>query len=296
MIEGTILLGSPRKRELALKSPLLVAAGALGIAPGRREFPALEYVGAVVTPPLTWRPISEAGPPRLARTTAGYVLHTGRRNPGLHRAIRRHAQSWERLGIPIIAALYARHPADLAELAAGASECECLQAFEIHLPNAVTPDEAYEGARLAVSESAVPCLARVPFESAVETARAVTEAGVDALVVAAPPMGRAPADDGAWAHGPLHSPALAPLFTECVFGVRAVSSLPIIARGGIAETAHVLAHLAAGAVAVQLDSILMVQPSTPAVIYRDLEVEMARRGAPDWASFLRMLAPEAEER
>jgi len=295
VIEGTILLGGPRKRELALKSLLLVAAGALGMAPGRREFPAIEYVGAIVTPPLTWSPVSEAGPPRLARTTAGYVLHTGRRNPGLRRAIRRYARAWERLGIPIIAALYARHPADLAELAAGASECEHLQALELHLPHTVTPDEAYEGARLAVGESAVPCLARVPFESAAETARAVAEAGVDALVVAAPPMGRAPSGDGSWAYGPLHSPALAPLYTERIYGVRAVSSLPIIARGGIAETAHALAHLAAGAVAVQLDSILMVEPSAPETIYRDLEAEMARRKAADWPAFLRMLASDAAE-
>lgn len=296
MIAGTILLGGPRKRELALESPLLVAAGALGIAPSRREYPALDHAGAVVTPPLTWVPVTEAGPPRLARTVAGYVLHTGRRNPGLRRAIRRYASSWERLGTPIIAALYARYPADLAELASTASECEYLQAFEIHLPCAATPDEAYQGVRLAVGECAVPCLVRVPFDSAVEVARAVTEAGADALVVAAPPVGRAPADGGAWAHGPLHSPALAPLFTERVLRVRAVSDLPIIARGGIADSAHVLAHLAAGAVAVQLDSILMVRPSALAEIAGDLEAEMAGRQAPDWTSFLETLAREAADR
>ena len=285
-----ILLGGPRKRELALKSPLLVAAGALGFAPSRSEHPALEYIGAVVTPPLTWAPITEAEP-RLARTVAGYVIHTGRRNPGLRRAIRRYGEAWERLGIPVIAALYARYPADLADLAAQASECDCLQALEIHLPHTVTPDEAYEGARLALDESAVPCLVRVPFESAVETARAVTEAGVDALVVAAPPVGRALAQRGGWVYGPLHSPALGPLFTNSIHRVHAASGLPIIARGGVAESAHVLAHLAAGAVAVQLDSILMVQPSAAAGIYRDLEAEMARRQAADWNALLRMIAP-----
>jgi dihydroorotate dehydrogenase len=296
MIKGAILIGGPHKRELVLKSPLLVAAGALGMAPARSAFPALEYVGAIATPALTQRPIREAGPPRLARTTAGYVLSTGRRNPGLQRAIRRHARSWERLGIPIIVALYARQAMDLADLVAAASECECLQACELHFPHAVTPDEAYEGARLAVSESSVPCLARVPFDATVEAARALTGAGVSALVVAAPPMGRAPMADGSWVYGPLHSPALAPLITERIHRVRAASHLPIIARGGIATTADVLAHVAAGAVAVQLDSILMVQPSAPETLYRDLEAEMHRRAAPDWPSLMRMLAPPAEER
>jgi len=88
---------------------------------------------------------------------------------------------------------------------------------------------------------------------------------------------------------------VAPLYTERIYGVHAVSSLPIIARGGIAETAHALAHLAAGAVAVQLDSILMVEPSAPETIYRDLEAEMARRKAADWPAFLRMLASDAAE-
>lgn len=296
MIPGAILIGAPRKRELALKSPLLVAAGALGIAPSRAEFPALAYVGAVVTPPLTWAPIRAAGRPRLARTTAGYLLHTGRRNPGLQRAVHRYARAWDHLEIPVVAALYARHAADLGELAASASECECLQAVELHLPHAISPDEAYEGVRLAVSESAVPCLVRTPFESAVEIARAATEAGADALVVAAPPMGRALTGDGAWAYAPLHSPALAPLFTERIHGVRAVSGLPIIARGGVAGTADVLAHLAAGAVAVQLDSILIVQPRMPEIIYRDLEAEMDRRQVTDWPAFVRALAPDAGER
>lgn len=294
-MEGVILLGGPRKRELALRSPILVAAGALGFVPSRSEFPGLDYLGAVVTPPLTGRAITEAGTPRLARSTAGYVVHTGRRNPGLRRAIRRYARSWERLGIPIIAALYARHPADLEELVAGASECECLQAYELHLPHTVTPDEAYEGARLAVSESAAPVLVRMPFESSVETASAVTEVGVDALVVSAPPMGRTLADDGAWVQGPIHSPALTPLFTERIHCVRTVSRLPIIARGGIADTAHAMAHLAAGAVAIQLDSILMVHPSATEDIHHGLEAEMARRGAPDWSTFLGMLAPERKE-
>jgi len=293
MIDAGILLGGRRKRELALRRPLLVAAGALAIAPSRWEHPALDEVGAVVTPPLTWSP-SEGDPSRLVRTVAGYVLQADGRNPGLRRAIARYAGSWGRLGIPVIAAVCADLPGELAELAARASECEHLQALEIHLPSTVTPDEAYEGTRLALGESAVPCLVRVPFESAVETARAAAEAGADALVVTAPPLGRVPGEDGGWVCGALHSPALAPLFTERIHGVRAISDLPIIARGGIAETAHVLAHLAAGAVAVQLDSILLVRPSAASEIGRDLEADMARRQAPDWAAYLRLLALEAE--
>ena len=292
MIDCAIVLGGPRKRELALRSPLLVAAGALGAAPSPRDHPFLAPdgpIGGVVTPPFTVTAITETGPARLARTTAGYVLHGGRRNPGLRRAIRRYNARWERMGLPVIAALYARYPADVAELAAAVSECECLQGIEIHFPSGVAPDEAFESTRLALGESAVPCLARVPFGTAVEVARAVADAEVDALVVAAPPVGRAPGEAGRWVSGPFHSPALTPLYVELVQRVRAATPIPIIARGGIADTAHALALFGAGAIAVQLDSILMVRPAAPDEIYRDLEAELARLGAKDWDSFLRAI-------
>ncbi|HUS79980.1 MAG TPA: hypothetical protein VM283_01855, partial [Armatimonadota bacterium] len=80
MIACRIVLGSG-KRELLLASPLLAASGALGYLPSLGT--GTECLGAVVTPALTAVARRGTEAPTLARTTAGYLLPTGRRNPGV---------------------------------------------------------------------------------------------------------------------------------------------------------------------------------------------------------------------
>lgn len=277
------------KREMVLASPLLGASGALGYSPSAATVEGLDRLGAYVTPALTVGPWRGAEEPRLVRTVAGYVLHTGRRNPGVARAARRYARGWARGGLPVIAALYAPTADDAAEGAARLAGCECIQGIEIHLPHDATPEVAASAVRAVATETTLPCLVRVTERGAVPQAAAAEEAGADGLVVAAPPHGLARDEDGAWAAGPLHGPALAPLYAALIHEVHRETELPVIGRGGIGRAEDVLAHLAAGAVAVQLDSILYVDPAAPAAISDYLAEQMARAGAEDWEAFLETL-------
>jgi len=285
-MECAICLGPGRKRELELASPLLVAAGALGYAPLSLEAATRAAFGAFITPPLTARPLAGAASPRLARTTAGYVQHTGLRNPGLRQAIRLHARSWQRAGLPVIVALYGQTSGEFGDLAAKLAEVDWVQGLELHFPRPMEADEMAECTRAASAESDVPCLVRLPFQGTIIAARACAEAGADALVVAAPPYARAMDEDGAWVYGPLHSPALAPAYAELLYEVAGEVDVPLIGRGGIADIGDVLALVSAGAVAVQVDSLLWVQPAAGAWLYQSLEGEMTRRGAADWQAFV----------
>jgi dihydroorotate dehydrogenase (NAD+) catalytic subunit len=287
MFTCAITLGMGRKKELVLTSPVLIASGALGFEQFNLETPS--QVGAIVTPPLTWRPRAEAVRPRFVRTAAGFLLHTGRRNPGLRAALRRYGRMWEHAGIPVIVALYARTSAEFAEMAAFLTALEWVQGLELHLPHDMEPDEARESVAAVVAEAGLPCLVRVPFEQAVSLATVSAEAGADGLVVASPPVGRWPDESGGWVYGPLHSPALAPLYVELVHRVAGVTLLPIIGRGGIAALQDALALIAAGAVAVQLDSILMVHPAACGQLYLALERELAERQLATWDEYLAAL-------
>jgi dihydroorotate dehydrogenase (NAD+) catalytic subunit len=281
-----ITLGQARKRELVLRSPLLVASGAGGDGEGLD----LRGVGAFVTPALTAQPIAPPPIPRLARTTAGYVLHTARHNPGLRAATRRHGPSWARLGVPVLAAIYARTEDEFARMAVWLAEAEWPQGVEVHLPHALRPDQARACIEAVLVELDLPCLVRVPFGGAGAIAESAAEAGADALVVAAPPLGRAPSETGQHVHGPLHSPALAPLTAQLVSEVARAVRLPIIARGGIATARDVLALVEAGAVAVQLDSILAVHPPAAFEMHQALGREMAARGVTSWEALRQRLA------
>jgi len=286
VINCAIYLGGGRKKELFISSPVLVASGALGY--GQFDVEALRrgQIGALVTPPLTWKPRSEASQPRLARTVAGYVIHTGRRNPGLRATVRRYSRLWEGAGVPIIAAIYGQTSDDFAEMAAFLTTAECVQGIELHLPHRMEEEQARRCVEAALAEVAMPCMVRVPFEQAMSFALASAEAGADALVVAAPPLGRALSDNSTWIYGPLHSPALAPIYAQLVYEIAAATEIPVIGRGGIAEPRHALALIAAGAVAIQVDSILLMNPNACADLYLGLEREMARLGLSTWEEML----------
>ena len=73
------------KHGLTLASPLIAGAGAVGYADVWPPDITAAMFGAIVTPPVSWRPRRGQSPPRLAETPAGFVLVSGDHNPGYRR-------------------------------------------------------------------------------------------------------------------------------------------------------------------------------------------------------------------
>lgn len=285
MIPCEVVIGRG-KRELVLRSPVLSAAGALGYEPSERDWEGLSLLGAFTTPVLTLHARRGAERPGLVRTTAGFLLHTGRRNPGLRRALRRHAGAWERLGVPVVVAGYASSPGELADMAAWLSGVAAVQGLEVHLPHDATPEYAADCAAEATAASDLPCLVCLPLAGAAAAAAAAAEAGADALVVAAAPLGRARGRGDEWVYGPLESPALVPLCVQAIHEVAGVATLPVVGCGGVAGAGDALEMLAAGAVAVQVGSGVYVKPGILREVYDALAGEAHRLGAGTWEAFL----------
>jgi dihydroorotate dehydrogenase (NAD+) catalytic subunit len=284
-MDCVLYLGRGGKRDLVLTSPVLAAAGALGYGQGAGDQGVRAHLGAYVTPPLVWHPNPETGHPRGVHTVAGY-LRGAEAPSGLHATLRHHRRTWERLGIPVIAALDAETGDAVAQMAARLAGVECIQALELHLPRDCRAAWVHDLVQAATSAAPIPCLVRVPLEEAVPLALAAEEAGADGIVVAAPPWGRVWSPESAWVTGPLHSPALAPVYTQTLYQVARQVQIPLIGRGGIAEPRDALALVMAGAVAVQADSILWVRPTALGELYLGLEHAMALRGANTWNEML----------
>jgi dihydroorotate dehydrogenase (NAD+) catalytic subunit len=102
--------------------------------------------------------------------------------------------------------------------------------------------------------------------------RAVADAGADALVLSAPPRGTARDAGGRFVSGRIYGPMNKPLALRHVGQAARVSNAPIIAAGGMHSAADAQDFLEAGAVAVQLDSLLWVQPAAVAGIVAALRM------------------------
>jgi dihydroorotate dehydrogenase (NAD+) catalytic subunit len=267
-----IELAPNHKIGLSLTNPVMIAAGCGGYGPAYRPLIDLSAFGALVTNPITLRPQHGIPQPRLVETTAGLVLNTGEQNPGVKKVIQLYAKIWRNLGIPVIAHLPAAEPDDLCRAAGALAGVEVIAAIELGLPDDAVPREVAAWLRAVREGGALPVLVKLPLTAAVKLAAAAEDAQADALVVGSPPPGTALAANGQMVSGYLYGPAMHSLVLRQMQLVRAEVDLPIIACGGIHSPADAQAFLSAGSVAVQLDTLLWIEPQQAEAIARQLTV------------------------
>lgn len=257
-----IELAPQSKTGLALANPVMIAGGCGGYGSSYQPLLDLAAFGALVTNPITLRPRGGPAQPRLVETRAGFILNNGGQNPGVKKVLRQYAPAWSRLGLPVIAGLPADEPEYLRRTARALAESGVgVAAIELDIPLAATASDIERWVMAVRTDCLLPLLARLPLEAADLLAEATLAAGADALVIGAPPFGAAAAPPagqvvGGYLYGPaLHSLALAQLQL-----VRDMADAPLIAAGGIHSLNDALAFLDAGATAVQIDSLLFIDP------------------------------------
>ena len=108
------------------------------------------------------------------------------------------------------------------------------------------------------TECELPLLVKLPLTLAPELVTAAEEAEAEALVLATPHFGRAPGDQSA---GPLYGPGILPYTLQALASASRSGELPLIASGGIYDMDDAAACHAAGAIALQLDGLLFIDPA-----------------------------------
>lgn len=256
-----IELAPHHKNGLPLNSPILLAGGSAGY--GEAIHPAIETsrLGAVVVGPITRRSIRGSDSPRMAETFGGVVLNMGLQNRGVSAVVKNFARLWPRLGCPVIAQIADTNSEDAGATARRLAQRDGLLGLELCLGPNAAPGSLRPLLRGLGRAADLPVLVKLPLPVNTELALAAAEAGADGLVVGSPPPAAGFHAPGALVRGSLFGPGV---FAHMLDGLAKVADtvpgLPLIACGGIHSPAHVRQCLALGASAVQLDSLLWVEP------------------------------------
>jgi dihydroorotate dehydrogenase len=262
-----IELAPQHKIGLSLPNPVMLGSGCAGYGPAYQRLLDLSNFGAMVTNPITLRPRRGVEQPRLAETAGGFILNTGEQNPGVKKVIQQYQKSWAALDIPLIAHLPVDEPDDLLRTARALANLVTSQgqnvvaAIELGLPQQTRAKDVERWVSAVQAGSSLPLLVKVPLGAPPEIAEAAADAYADALVIGSPPLGTAQAaSDETLVTGHLYGPALHSLALRDLQVIKTWLDLPCIAAGGIHSLADAQAFIKAGAVAVQLDSLLFIEP------------------------------------
>ncbi|MFM8323102.1 MAG: hypothetical protein ACKOC5_19500 [Chloroflexota bacterium] len=249
------------KFDLQIDPPYLNAPGMLGFSPDSRGPVDLDRLGAFVTNPLSLEPRSAAHAARYLDYPGGFLLHTGHPNPGLRTALRRYAPHWERSSVPVIVHLLVERREDANRMAQRLEGLPGVAALELGLP----PDLPASGWAAIARELEVelPVILRLPLERAAEIGAALLHSGaadrLAALSLGAPrgllPVSPPGQGRPVLQSGRLYGPGIFPLALAAL-PLLHQGGLPLIAGGGVYRPEQAAALFAAGAAAVQLDSLL----------------------------------------
>jgi dihydroorotate dehydrogenase (NAD+) catalytic subunit len=255
-----IELAPYHKIGLTLANPIMLAAGCAGYGQAYHALLEQRHFGALVTNPITLRPRRGSRQPRLVETGTGLILNVGEQNPGVKKVIRRYARLWPSLAIPVIAHLPAEAPDDLGRTARALAACEAVSAIELALPPDATPPEVSRWLKAIQAVCQLLILVKLPLMATPDVLEAAVTALADALVIGTPPEAATLAGPGQIMSGTFYGPSLFHLVLARVRQVRGATNLPLIAAGGVHSPAEVEVLLAAGAQAVQLDTLLWRDP------------------------------------
>ncbi len=268
--------------------PVLVAAGCGGT--GRELEPYFGPAGLAgldfVTRSITLDARSGGPGPRIVEVPGGLVNAVGLPNPGLEHFLATELPWLVRAGVRVIVSIAGATMGEYADLARRLSRAPGVTGLEV---NVGAPDEVGTGLfeiREPFHSASVIAAVRREFPTdrpvlaklrpdvsrIVEGARACHEAGATAVVIgnavpAAFPDGRA---------GGLSGPAISPIALRCVAVVHeALPEVPTIGCGGVRDVASTRAYLGAGAVAVQVGTALLHDPTTVARLRADLSPHLS---------------------
>jgi dihydroorotate dehydrogenase (NAD+) catalytic subunit len=262
-------------------NPVLTASGCGGSGRELAAYGDLARLGGFVSRSVTLQARPGGAEPRIVESPSGLVNAIGLQNPGAAAFLRDELPVLLGLGARVVVSVAGHTLGEYAELSRTVGRADGVAALEVNLSapdpagsGVVDAREPFQAASVVGStrrdlRAGVLLLVKLRSDvgRAVETAKAVVDAGADAVVVgnavpAAMPDGRA---------GGLSGPAIRPQALRCVAEVaRALGETPVIGCGGIMDADDARSFLDAGARAVQVGTALFHDPTTAFRIAEEL--------------------------
>lgn len=303
MIDPSVTVGSVR-----LRSAVMTASGTAGYGSEFAPYVDLATIGAVVTKslaPYDW-PGNPA--PRLHPVHSGMMNSVGLQGPGVDAWLTSALPGLLDTGADVVCSIWGRSVEDYrraAEMLADAPDSVVAVEVNLSCPNLegrggiFAHDADLSAEVLAATEACGrPRWAKLSpnTDRIAEVARAVTQAGAEALTLVNTLLGlaldpetlRPTLGNGG---GGLSGPAIHPIAVRAVADVRAaLPDTPIVGVGGVATTADAIELMAVGASAIQIGTALFADPRALARVRDGLVTEAARRGLGSVAEFTGLAA------
>ncbi|GMV24236.1 MAG: dihydroorotate dehydrogenase [Phycisphaerae bacterium] len=301
---GSIL--STTVAGIALRNPVVLAAGTCGYVDELADVIDLTRVGAVVTKSITASP-REGNPTwRIIETRAGMMNAIGLANVGIEAFVRDYAPkvaAAARRGVTVIGSIAGYSIEEYVTVAAAMNAIDGMLAVELNVscPNVhggceFGADPAALRELVSAVRAALP--ARKLFiklspiavgkVGIVEVARAAVESGADALCLCntMPAMAidvhtRKPrlANRTGGLSGPAVHPVVVKIVNDVYRQVCKPASVPIVGIGGVLSWEDAAELVLAGASAVEMGTGLFVDPRSPLAVVRGLEKWVRDQGA-----------------
>jgi dihydroorotate dehydrogenase (NAD+) catalytic subunit len=274
---------------LRLRNPILAASGTFGYGLEFAHLVDLHRLGGLVTKGLSREPIEGAPAPRLCETPSGMLNAVGLQNVGVRAFVDEKLPVLRKFDTAVVANVFGYTLGDYVEVIRVLEDAEGLSGYELNIscPNVKRggmqfgsdPAMASEvvGAARKAAEKRPLWVKLSPLVTDIGLiARAVAEAGADALTVANTYPAMA-VDSRTWKSrlgnltGGLSGPAIKPITLKLVWETRKAVRLPILGLGGVETVEDVLEYLAVGASAVQVGTASFADPKASQGLVERLE-------------------------
>ncbi len=283
---------------LRLKNPFMVASGtfAYGIELGI-HLP-VEKFGAIVTKGISVNEREGNPPERIAETPCGLLNSIGLENVGLKRFLKGKWSKLKTIGIPVIVNIFGEKEEDF-EVLAEELEKAGVDALEINLScpnvkkggmqfgqNSKIAGRIVEIVKKKFKSGPVFVKLAPNFVNIIDVAKECEKKGADGLTLINTLMGMAIDVENKRFKIPsgvagLSGPAIHPVALYIVYKVYQEVKIPIIGVGGIYDYASALEFLMVGAKAVQIGTMLFVNPQIILEIIDKTKEYMRRKNISD---------------
>ena len=278
--------------SVALRSPIMTAAGTSGYGDELAGYGDLRSLGAVVVKSLAAFAWEGNAAPRVSASGEHMLNSVGLAGPGVTAWRAQYLPALERRECRVVASIWGRTVHEFGE-AAEAMRGANVVALEVNAscPNVERRSSIFAHSALATAEIVrASKSANLPLwiklspntPELVAIAGAALDAGADALVLANTVLGlgvdieRRQLSLGHGGGG-VSGPGILPVALRCVFECRvAFPDTPIVGVGGVSSGEDAVAMIMAGANAVEVGTATFADPRAPWRVQRELERWMRR--------------------
>ncbi len=282
--------------NIRFKNPLILASGTCGYGREVSEFINLNKIGGLVTKGLSLKPKTGNPPPRVIESPCGLINSIGLENIGIEQFIEEKIIFLREIDTRIIVNIFGETEEEYWALSERLSlYSDFIDGIEVNIscPNVkkggrifgVSSEIVYRLVKGVVENSSLPVWVKMSpqVSEPKEIAIAIEESGADAisLINTIPAMAidifkRKPKLGNII--GGLSGPAIKPVAIKLVWEVHGSVNIPIIGIGGIMNWEDAIEFILAGASAVQVGTLTLIDPGAVPKIITGIEQYMIKNG------------------